>query len=280
MNLEKLRYNVERLHEGRNIHAHLDLIAGLPYEDYDRFRRSFNDVYAMKPDQFQLGFLKVLNGSYMEEKTEDYGIVCSSLPPYEVYQTNWLSYEDVRELKLVEEMVEVYYNSFQFAATMAYLVRFFPDAFDLYHRIGSYYKENGLFAGKHSRISRYEILMAFASELPGVDKEILGETLTFDLYSRDYVKNPPKFVKERTQMEKKRIRERLQCASQDGRLPDEYLGLPVKQLYNMLYVGFFSLDIGVLEDTGEILRKEPYMLVFDYRHRSSLDHSADIWPLI
>jgi radical SAM superfamily enzyme YgiQ (UPF0313 family) len=279
MNLEKLRYNIKKLHEGRNIHAHLDLIAGLPYEDYDSFRHSFNDVYAMKPDQFQLGFLKVLDGSYMNEKKDDYGIVYSSMPPYEVYKTNWLSYDDVRELKLVEEMLEVYYNSFQFVATMAYLERFFQDAFEMYYQMGDYYRKHALLERKHNRISRYKILMDYAAGLPGTDREILRETLTFDLYSRDYVKNPPDFVKEHTETEKEKIRKYLQYASANGGLPEEYRGLSVKQLYHMLYAGIFSLDIEALIDTGEILQKEPYLILFDYRHRNPLDNSAGRLPV-
>jgi hypothetical protein len=276
MDLDRLRYNVDRLHEKHNIHAHLDLIAGLPCENYDSFHRSFNDVYAMKPDQFQLGFLKVLDGSYMNEKKEEYKIVYSTLPPYEVYRTAWLSYEDVRELKQVEEMVEVYYNSFQFASTMAYLERFYTDAFEMYRELGHYYKKKDLFGRKHSRISRYEILMEYAAKLQGVDKDILRETLTFDLYSRDYVKNPPDFVHRHTDSEKAQIREYLKSASEKGLLPEGYQGLAVKQLYHMLYAGIFTIDIKKMIQTGEIVKMKPYMLLFDYRHRSPLDHSAAV----
>ena len=120
MRFEKVSDAVKRVNAGRNIHQHLDLIAGLPYEDYESFGKSFNDVYALSPEQLQLGFLKVLKGSYMEEHTEEYGLVYKSLPPYEVLYTKWLSYEDVLKLKRIEEMVEVCDRG-QFSYTLEHL---------------------------------------------------------------------------------------------------------------------------------------------------------------
>ena len=110
MDFEKLKGIVDRIHSFGNIHQHLDLIAGLPYEDYDSFRNSFNDVYALKPQQLQLGFLKVLKGSHMMEMCHEYGIVYKNREPYEVLSTKWLDYDHVLKLKNVENMVEVYYR--------------------------------------------------------------------------------------------------------------------------------------------------------------------------
>lgn len=111
MDLKRLRYVVERINAGKNVHQHLDLIAGLPFEDYESFGRSFNEVYSMEPEQFQLGFLKVLKGSYMHDMVEEYGLKYRGKAPYEVLSTKWLPYSDVLRLKGVEDMVEVYYNS-------------------------------------------------------------------------------------------------------------------------------------------------------------------------
>ena len=124
MDFEKLKGIVDRIHSFGNIHQHLDLIAGLPYEDYDSFRHSFNDVYALKPQQLQLGFLKVLKGSHMMEMCREYGIVYKTQEPYEVLSTKWLDYDHVLKLKTVENMVEVYYNSGQFQNTLEYLSNF------------------------------------------------------------------------------------------------------------------------------------------------------------
>lgn len=126
MDLKMVSENVARIKKKTdNIHQHLDLIAGLPFEDYTSFGNSFNDVYAMKPDQLQLGFLKVLKGSYMEEVSKEYGIIYKAKPPYEVLYTKWLPYDDVIRLKGVEEMAEVYYNSGQFKETLAFLEHFY-----------------------------------------------------------------------------------------------------------------------------------------------------------
>ena len=144
MNFEEVKRIVKRVQEKGNVHQHLDLIAGLPYEDYERFAQSFRDVYALHPEQLQLGFLKVLKGSYMHEKTEDYQLLYQDRPPFEVLSTKWLSYDDVIRLKGVEEMVEVYYNSGQFVNTLRLLEEEFTDTFALYESLSRYYEENGL----------------------------------------------------------------------------------------------------------------------------------------
>ena len=161
MDLKKLEHCVNRVHSFRNIHQHLDLIAGLPYEDYDTFHQSFNDVYQMKPDQLQLGFLKVLKGSLMQKEAEVYGIVYKEKEPYEVLSTNWLTYGEVLKLKMVESMVEVYYNSGQFWHTLEYLVPFEKDAFTFYEKLGSFYEKKGYSEISHSRRRRYEILLEY-----------------------------------------------------------------------------------------------------------------------
>jgi radical SAM superfamily enzyme YgiQ (UPF0313 family) len=283
MDLKKLENNIYRVHQGGNIHQHLDLIAGLPYEDYTSFRQSFNDVYAMKPDQFQLGFLKVLDGSHMDEVKDDYGVRYSSRPPYEVFSTKWLSYEDVLQLKQVEEMVEVYYNSFQFAAAMSYLVRFFPTPFDLYRELGCYYKERSLLDVKHSRLERYEILWEFSMEkcvISEEEREDLRQVMTFDLYSRDYVKNPPDFVTVRSQEKKRTIRTYFDRISQSGEVPPGYEGAVTRQLYHMLYVNEFTLDMDSLTENGEIVRTAPRYLMFDYKKRNPLNNSAEITEIV
>ena len=197
MDLAKVEENVAAVREMRNVHQHLDLIAGLPYEDYDSFARSFDRVYAMKPDQLQLGFLKVLKGSLMHEKTEEYGLVYQDRPPYEVLSTKWLSYSDVIRLKKIEEMVEVYYNSGQFRNTMEQLVRAYTSPFEMYDALADYYEKNGLSRISHSRIARYEILHHFIEETEGAERIAeYREWLTLDLYLRDNVKNRPAFLGE------------------------------------------------------------------------------------
>ena len=194
MDLDKLEQCVERVHSFRNIHQHLDLIAGLPYEDYDTFHRSFNDVYRMKPDQLQLGFLKVLKGSRMQKEAEGYGIVHKEKEPYEVLSTNWLTYREVLKLKMVESMVEVYYNSGQFWHTLEYLVPFAEDAFTFYEQLGAFYEKKGYSEISHSRMRRYEILLEFLREETEIPVEEAAQKMLYDLYLREKLKKRPVFA--------------------------------------------------------------------------------------
>ena len=201
MDLKKLEHCVNRVHSFRNIHQHLDLIAGLPYEDYDTFHQSFNDVYRMKPDQLQLGFLKVLKGSLMQKEAEVYGIVYKEKEPYEVLSTNWLTYGEVLKLKMVESMVEVYYNSGQFWHTLQYLVPFEKDAFTFYEKLGSFYEKKGYSEISHSRMRRYEILLEYLQEETDVPTEVAAQKMLYDLYLREKLKKRPVFAPDQKQYE-------------------------------------------------------------------------------
>ena len=201
MDLKKLEHCVNRVHSFRNIHQHLDLIAGLPYEDYDTFHQSFNDVYQMKPDQLQLGFLKVLKGSLMQKEAEVYGIVYKEKEPYEVLSTNWLTYGEVLKLKMVESMVEVYYNSGQFWHTLEYLVPLEKDAFTFYEKLGSFYEKKGYSEISHSRMRRYEILLEYLQEETDVPTEVAAQKMLYDLYLREKLKKRPAFAPDQKQYE-------------------------------------------------------------------------------
>ena len=201
MDLKKLEHCVNRVHSFRNIHQHLDLIAGLPYEDYDTFHQSFNDVYQMKPDQLQLGFLKVLKGSLMQKEAEGYGIVYKEKEPYEVLSTNWLTYGEVLKLKMVESMVEVYYNSGQFWHTLEYLVPLEKDAFTFYEKLGFFYEKKGYSEISHSRMRRYEILLEYLQEETDVPTEVAAQKMLYDLYLREKLKKRPAFASDQKQYE-------------------------------------------------------------------------------
>ena len=230
--VEEIRELTETINSWHNIHQHLDLIAGLPYEDYDSFHRSFNDVYALRPQQLQLGFLKVLKGSHMKEMTEEYGIVHKELEPYEVLGTRWLPYEDILKLKMVESMVELYYNSGQFQNTIACVEPLFEDAFTLYEKLGQFYEKKGYSEISHSRMRRYEILLEFVKEEleeqaavksgnqdPEVENsagkaaedcrgmetatwEKVADSMIYDLYLRENLKSHPSFEYDQKPYEK------------------------------------------------------------------------------
>ena len=246
MDLERLKKVVARINAGHNVHQHLDLIAGLPWEDYSSFHRSFNEVYAMEPEQLQLGFLKVLKGSFMYKQAENYGLVYRDKPPYEVLSTKWLSYDDVLKLKGIENMVEVYYNSGQFTRTLKYLEDWWKDAFVLYEQLADYYEQRGLTGLNHSRLARYEILHNFVEERTEGDFLMGAEdTLMCDLYLRENAKSRPSFALDQSPY-KEKIRS----------LTPELRGLGTRV-------------------HAEVLRSGKIML-FDYRKRDPLTHNAEM----
>ena len=249
MDLDRLRYVVERINAGKNVHQHLDLIAGLPFEDYDSFGRSFNDVYAMEPEQFQLGFLKVLKGSYMHEKVEEYDLKYRGKAPYEVLSTKWLSYSDVLRLKGVEDMVEVYYNSRQFLKTLKLFEQEFGNAFSMYEYMAQYYDENHLTGLNHSRLARYEIFHDLIRQRVGEEKPgAFEDALMCDLYLRENAKSRPAFALAQAPY-KEEIR----------RLVPE-----LRTLGTQIHVEVLRL--------GEIL-------LFDYREKDRLNHNAKLTVL-
>ena len=202
MDFEKLKGIVEQIHSFGNIHQHLDLIAGLPYEGYDSFHKSFCDVYALRPEQFQLGFLKVLKGSHMMEMTGEYQILYKDREPYEVLSTAWLTYGEILRLKMVESMVEVYYNSGKFKNTLVFLEKYFDDPFRMYEALGRFYEKKGYSEISHSRMRRYEILMEFAGEQKEIPSEALSDVMLLDLYLRENLKSRPSFASDQKPYER------------------------------------------------------------------------------
>ena len=263
---------VNRINQGGNVHQHLDLIAGLPYEDLESFQKSFDDVYRLHPEQLQLGFLKVLKGSYMEEMKENYGLVYKSRPPYEVLYTNWLSYKDVLTLKSVEEMVEVYYNSGQFAYTLKELEKEFDSPFCLYLALGEYYEKHELNLMNHSRITRYEILLGFVQSLDTGKEKLYRELLTFDLYLRENMKNRPPFAGE-YQVDKDVLHEFYEREAQEHVYLAGYEAYDKRQLRKMTHLEKFHYDVMGNGEEKEVL------ILFDYENRSKLTHQAKTFTI-
>ena len=291
MDLEKVERTVSEIRGNRNVHQHLDLIAGLPYEDYDSFARSFDRVYAMRPDQLQLGFLKVLKGSLMHEKTQEYGLVYQDRPPYEVLSTKWLPYADVIRLKKIEEMVEVYYNSGQFRNTMEHVEKEFTGAFAMYSALADYYERNGLFSVSHSRIARYEILLHFLGEYMeryqgGFEdrRQVVAESaenrqqsaaestedrmaeytawLTLDLYMRDNVKNRPSFLPE-NKISSDEAAAFYKTEEEERRYLKNYAGYDRRQMRKMTHLE----------------RLFGRMVLFDYQERDPLSGDAKVYEI-
>lgn len=279
--LAALEAAVERIRLGKNIHVHLDLIAGLPYEDYESFRNSFNRVYRMRPEQLQLGFLKVLKGSYMHEKAESYGLVFQSRPPYEVLSTSWLSYGNILRLKQVEQMVELYYNSNQFTYTLHALEKRFESPFDMFLQLAEYYRKKGYAWNSPSRAYRYEILLAYAEEQDAAHSAYYRELLTFDMYLRENLKSRPGFARD-LQPFRKTIRDFYKREEETRRYLPGYEVYDARQLSKMTHLEPFTFGVWETEEdssekkqTGDIC----YVL-FDYQKRSPLTKEARVTVIL
>lgn len=260
---------VNRVHAAKNIHQHLDLIAGLPFEDYNSFHKSFCDVYALRPEQLQLGFLKVLKGSYMEEKTKDYELLYQNRPPYEVLSTKWLPYSDVIRLKGLEEMVEVYYNSRQFEHTMELLEQVFGDAFVMFEEMSNYYEEHGYYGVNHNRVARYEILYAFIKEVALVQYETLlteeqfRQMLVMDLYLRENMKNRPAFAGDSL------VSKEVERTFYDTEAEEhQYLK------------GYEKYDKRQLRKMTHLENIDGHLILFDYQNRNPLTNQATTYEVI
>lgn len=275
MDLVKLKRAVDRVYDYRNTHQHLDLIAGLPYENYESFMRSFDDVYRMRPDQLQMGFLKVLKGSYMEEQVAAYDLKYRGIPPYEVLSTKWLPYSDVIRLKGVEDMVEVYYNSGQFPATMKLLEKRFQRPSEIFVNLAEYYEKNGLTGISHSRLVRYEILYRFleedmreeerdhvtAAKVPETGQQSLADfrdSLMYDLYVRENIKSRPSFASDQSPY-KKEVREFFMAEEENPKWLTDYAGFDSRQMAKMAHLEH-------MEDGTFVL--------FDYKKRDPLSGNA------
>lgn len=265
MNLERLKEIVAKINSYGNIHQHLDLIVGLPYENYDRFITSYNDVHAMNPNQLQLGFLKVLKGSKMYRNRNEYGIQYWNKPPYEVLSTNWITYDDVLKLKGVEEMTEVYYNSNQYVNTIRYLLHFFESPYDFYYGLSKYYEEKEYHLLKHNRLARYEILMDFIKqeqdvlEKKGLQIELLEEIMLYDLYLRENVKKRPSWAKDPSEFKK--------------------LYQPYYKKNKTAHIEQFTLSPVETAKKGERVGEEQHIL-FNYEMRNPLTYEATVSNLL
>ena len=258
MDLTQLKSVVRRIKEKENIHQHLDLIAGLPFEDYETFQKSFDEIYALKPEQLQLGFLKVLKGSYMFEHKDEYRVVYESNPPYEVLETKWLPYDKVLCIKQVEEMLEVYYNSRQYPMCIKLLETEFESAYAMFEALGRYYEKNGYFGVSHSRIGRLEILLKFVETIDVSHLELFKQAATYDIYSRENAKSRPGFARNLSEFKQET---RMFCKK--GKLT---------------HLEKFDYAMPQEETLNELPKREnkPYYLLFDYEKKDALNHRAGV----
>ena len=274
MDLDKLFHYVDRVHELGNIHQHLDLIAGLPYENYERFGCSFDDLYAHEPDQLQLGFLKVLKGTMMEEEVKKYSILYRNQPPYEVLGTKWLSYDEIILLKGVEELVELYYNSGQYTLTLKYAVPFFESPFRFYEMFSAWYRGKGYHKLNHNRLEKYNILREFLREhIDENEWDTLDEIMLYDMYLRENVKGRPAWAKDTAQYKKEW---KALYREQGEKLFPEDVQAGIydsKRAANQSRIEVFEINIKKFEQSGQVEKKQVFCL-FDYSRRNPLNRAA------
>lgn len=279
MNMKKLKYAVNRIHEGRNIHQHLDLIAGLPYEDYNSFKESFCEVYALKPDQLQLGFLKVLKGSGMYYDAKEWGIVYKSISPFEILFTNWITYDEIIKLKLIENMVEIYYNSGQFVNALAYMEHFFPTPFAMYEELGDFYEKNKLTLMSHSRGRRFEILIDFMVEyknkavLSQLDIKAFSDILLHDMYLRENLKSRPTFAPS-----KENYKTTIRNFFSEEEMLCNYLNLSgdikiTPKIKANLHMEHYDINLAETIRLGRTVTGSQYIL-YDYMNRNPLNYQG------
>ena len=274
MDLDKLFHYVDSVHELGNIHQHLDLIAGLPYENYERFGCSFDDLYAHEPDQLQLGFLKVLKGTMMEEEVKKYSILYRNQPPYEVLGTKWLSYDEIILLKGVEELVELYYNSGQYTLTLKYAVPFFESPFRFYEMFSAWYRGKGYHKLNHNRLEKYNILREFLREhIDENERDTLDDIMLYDMYLRENVKGRPAWAKDTAQYKKEW---KALYREQGEKLFPEDVQAGIydsKRAANQSHIEVFEINIKKFEQSGQVEKKQVFCL-FDYSRRNPLNRAA------
>ncbi|AQS04053.1 B12-binding domain-containing radical SAM protein [Clostridium beijerinckii] len=248
VNFSDIKEKVLEIEALRNIDQHLDLIAGLPGEDYESFKKSFNDMYEIKPEEIQLGFLKLLKGSSMREDADKYGMEYSPYPPYEILKTDKISYEELLKLKKVEEMVDKYYNSQKFNHIIRYFERKFELPFDFYYSLGMFFEDKGYFSKNIGNAEYYKVFLDYSESVLQESNKYLKEIIRFNYLIFNKKRGLPEFL--RSDMEKeeeKSIKEKLK---------EQYS-------FKEYHLEKFKINIEKYIETGEILEEDTYYLFND-----------------
>lgn len=275
----KLANVVKRINKLNNIHQHLDLIVGLPGEDYTSFKASFNDVYALEPDQLQIGFLKILKGSGMEQKRKEFGIIYREKAPYEVLQTNDLSYKEIIKLKMIEEMVEIYFNSHNFRYTIKYIEQFFDHPFNLYEALAFYWEKNSYHTFNHNKTKLYTILLEFYTETVNNDDNSIKDILIFDMYLQEKVKKFPDWF-EQDKTFKTEIRNFYKNEENIVKYLPQLKEYTSKQISRMVHIEVFPIDIiSWIKGTSTSLERRNTAVLFNYYNKDIIKNSAKFYEI-
>lgn len=258
---DRLKSKVLGIERGKNIDQHLDLIVGLPGEDYKSFRNSFNDVYSLRPEVVQIGFLKLLKGAAMRDEAKQWGMKYSPYAPYEVLRTNCVSYDEIVELKKVDEMVDKYYNSGKFKNIVNYLLPKFETPFDFYLALARFYDEKGYFNKSIGNVEYYNVFHEFnMSELNGEYQDIFDEIIKYDYLMFNKKRWLPPFLKRHLEKEEEReIKEDLR-----GNEP-----------FKRMHIEKYSINMKEYLEKGSI-KNEYYYLIYDEDTAEKVEYKKNI----
>ena len=247
--LEKLEYNIRRI--SRNIHLHLDLIAGLPYETYDKFRESFDYVHRLKPEMIQLGFLKLLKGTKMYDEREKYGYKYFSKPPYEVFSNEFISFAEMVKLKNLEKVLDFYYNSEKFPESVQWIIEnHYESAFSFYEDVAEYFDKRGYLKVNHKESTLFTLLYEFYLDKGLKEREIFVEYLKYDYLMLGKTGFYPEWFK----------------SEKDGELYDELIR---ERNYKSIREGHKNSELERFSYNIFTKEFEDIYVFFDYRDRSS-----------
>lgn len=277
VSFEKLSQVVQKIKAMENIHVHLDLIAGLPLEDYDSFGRSFDDVYRLEPDQLQLGFLKLLKGSGLRQDAERYDICYRSQAPYEVLSTACLSFEDLCRLKLVEEMVETFYNSPKALRTIQFITTLVSSPFVFFQSLGDFWEEKGYRAVKHNRAEYSELFYKFCCSQKELTPylDVIADLLRFDLYLGENARRMPEALQWNAPDTKEAKSRFYHDKEQMEACLPHLSGYNAAQLSRMCHIELFRCDVCSLGHGQHIPAPGLTAVLFDYSRRNPLTNEAN-----
>lgn len=271
--------HVKCLKSSKKIHLHLDLIVGLPHEDYSTFEQSFNDVYRLKPEQLQIGFLKVLKGSGIHKQCEEYGIKYREYAPYEVLCTKDMSYLEMQKLKMIEEMVELYYNSGHYYYTVLYLEGFFDTPFKFYESLASFWENQDYHKISHSKISIATIIKDFGFSKPNIDKTFLENVIKLDWCLQEKVKKFPEWLCHNETYSKETTNFYRNDDNISQYIP-QLRDYSSKQISRMVHIEVFDFDMTKYQDSeGHEIDKKNTPILFNYFDRDRMRHQPRVFEV-
>ncbi|HBH3656309.1 TPA: B12-binding domain-containing radical SAM protein [Clostridioides difficile] len=274
---KKLSHVVQTVASYRNIHQHLDLIAGLPYEDYKSFENSFNDVFNLGIEHLQLGFLKMIKGTGMRKVADEHGFKYKDYAPYEFLYNNYISYEETLKLKDIEDILERYYNSKNFVLSMRYIIgRFYKQSpFKFFEVFAKYFDENGYFDLAQGKNQLYKILMDFYNEKINIDNDVFNDILKYDYISLGKTSNMPQFF---NKLDMDDFKNRCHVFLQDNDNLSIYLpsfvDKPAKHIIKYVHFEPFRFNVVDLKnDINTEIREVENVVLFEYDDKKIFEKS-------